>query len=211
MNIRNYDNVFKANSSFQQIHPSMPSDHFTMLICGPPNCGKTNLVLHMLLEPLLYFDELYIYAKNLHQEKYQYLQKKFEEISELRNIRNPARFSTEIIPVSQLENNDRQRVVIFDDYIFDKNQKIVDNFTQGRHKNCSTIYLSQSYFDTDGTIRLLSTRLCLFQFKSTREINTILREHQVKQEDYSVATAIKHGFLYIDHKKNKVLKSLEDK
>ena len=43
--------------------------------------------------------------------------------------------------------NKLQRVVIFDDYICDKNQnQIIKYFIQGRHKNCSVIYLSQSYY-----------------------------------------------------------------
>lgn len=32
---------------------------------------KTNLLYHMLIHPLLQCDEIYLYAKNLEQEKYQ--------------------------------------------------------------------------------------------------------------------------------------------
>ena len=45
----------------------MPNDTFRMLICGNSGSGKTNLLLHMLLA-LLYYDEIYLYAKNLDQE-----------------------------------------------------------------------------------------------------------------------------------------------
>ena len=46
----------------------MPSDTFRMLICGN---SKTTLLYHMLIKPLLYYDEIYLYVKNLEQQKYQ--------------------------------------------------------------------------------------------------------------------------------------------
>ena len=75
MEIPNYDSETK-NKKFQQPHPFMPKDTFRMLICGNRGSGKTNLLYHMLNEPLLYYDEIYLYAKNLDQEKYQNLMKK---------------------------------------------------------------------------------------------------------------------------------------
>ena len=36
---------------------------------------------HMLLKPLLYYDKIYLYAKNLEQEKYQNLMKEMNEAS----------------------------------------------------------------------------------------------------------------------------------
>ena len=56
-------------------------DTFRMLICGNSGSGKTNLLYHTLIEPLLYFDEIYLYAKNLDQEKYQNLMDKMNEMS----------------------------------------------------------------------------------------------------------------------------------
>src|SRR5271170_5982613 len=107
MNIRNYDDVCQTKSGFKQIKPFMPLDTFTMLLCGPRNCGKTNLLMNILLEPCVYFDELYVYAKNLHQVKYQDLMKKFDEIAKNNNIKNPAHFSNDkIIPVTQLSDAD---------------------------------------------------------------------------------------------------------
>ena len=45
-----------------------------------------------------------------------------------------------IIPIKDLDYEDNQKLVIFDDYVCEKNQReIVDYFIQGRHKNCSVI------------------------------------------------------------------------
>ena len=56
----------------------MPADVFQMLICGPSNSGKTNILLHMLYK-LLEYDKIYLFSKNLHQNKYQCLLKDFAE------------------------------------------------------------------------------------------------------------------------------------
>ena len=72
MEIPNYDTNTK-NKKFKQHYSFMPNDTFRMLICGNSGSGKTNLLYHMLIAPLLYYDEIYLYAKNLEQEKYQNL------------------------------------------------------------------------------------------------------------------------------------------
>ena len=62
MEIPNYDVDIK-NKKFEQLYSFMPNDTFRMLICGNSGSGKTNLLYHMLIEPLLYYDKIYLYAK----------------------------------------------------------------------------------------------------------------------------------------------------
>ena len=57
----------------------MPDRCFRMLICRKTGCGKTDTVLHMLIKPLIYYDKIYLYSKNLEQEKYTYLSKILED------------------------------------------------------------------------------------------------------------------------------------
>ena len=77
MKIPNYD-PGSSESDYMQGHPCMPADVFRMLICGPSNSGKTNTLLHMLYE-LLEYDKIYLFSKNLHQNKYQSLLQEFAE------------------------------------------------------------------------------------------------------------------------------------
>ena len=81
MEIPNYD-VDNKNRKFKQLYSFMPNDTFRLLICGNSGSGKTNLLYHMLIEPLLYCDKIYLYAKNLEQEKYQNLMREMNEVSE---------------------------------------------------------------------------------------------------------------------------------
>ena len=206
MEIPNYDSDTK-NKKFEQRYSFMPHDTFRMLICGNSGSGKTNLLYHMLIEPLLYFDEIHLYAKNLDQEKYQNLMNKLNEISrnvgyDIMNVSND-----KIIPISDIDYEDNQKLVIFDDYVYEQNQRqIVDYFIQGRHKNCSVIYLGQSFYKTPRDIRLNCSHYCIYEFPSSRERNMISSELGVDKEKFKEATKEPFSFLYVDKPKEKIKK-----
>ena len=188
MEIPNYDTNTK-NKKFKQYYDFMPSDTFRMLICGSSGCGKTNTLFHMLIEPLLYYDEIHLYAKNLEQEKYKNLINKMNDIIKVSN--------DEIIPIKNLPYEDTQKIIIFDDYVCEKNQReIVDYFIQGRHKNCSVIYLSQSFYKTPKDIRLNCSHYCIFDVPA-RERNMISSELGVDKEKFKKATKKNSMILYM--------------
>ena len=88
-----------------------------------------------------------------------------------------------IIPINDLDYEDNQKIIIFDDCVCEKNQrKIVDYFIQGRHKNCSVIYLSQSFYKTPRDIRLNCSHYCIYEFPSSRERkNLVLNQKNTKR------------------------------
>ena len=107
----------------------------------------------------------------------------------------------DIKPVNSLES-DAQKIVIFDDFICDKNQKpLIDYFIQGRHKNCSVIYLSQSFYKTPKDIRLNCSHYVIYDFPSSNERNMISRELNVTKDQYIKATKQPYSFLYLDNLK----------
>ena len=142
----------------------MPKDTFRMLICGGSGCGKTNMLYHMLMQPLLYYDQLHLYAKNLEQDKYKKMIKKLSSISEQVGYNVIDYSNDEIMPVKDLDSSP-QKIIVFDDYVTEQNQKpLIDYFIQGRHKNCSVIYLSQSYYSCPKDIRLNCSHFCIYDF-----------------------------------------------
>ena len=168
MRIPNYDAEDDTVSNFKQRYDFMPNQCFRMLICGPSGSGKTNTLMHMIYN-MLYFDKVYLYAKNLEQSKYQNLMENFQPISDEVGYGVIEARNDEIIPVEDLES-DSQKTVIFDDYVCDKNHKpLVDYFIRGRHKNCSVIYLSQSYYKTPKDIRLNCSHFSIYDFPSVNE------------------------------------------
>ena len=114
----------------------------------------------------------------------------------------------EITPVSEMDYEDNQKLVIFDDYVCDKNQRrIIDYFIQGRHMNCSVIYLSQSFYKTPKDIRLNCSHYCLYEFPSSREANRISDEMGVDKEIYRAATKKPFTFLYVDKPRKRIAKN----
>ena len=104
-----------------------------------------------------------------------------------------------------MDYEDNKKIVIFDDYVCDKNQRqLIDYFIQGRHKNCSVIYLSQSFYKTPKDIRLNCSHYCLYEFPSSREANRISSELGVNKESYRKATKKQYSFLYVDKPKKRL-------
>ena len=113
--------------------------------------------------------------------------------------------NSSIKDVDELEN-ELQKIAHFDDYICDKNQdQIIKYFIQGRHKNCSVIYLSQSYYKTDKNIRLNCDHFILYEMNSVREESMLTREIGSPIDKYKEATKNQYHFLYMD-KPNKSYK-----
>ena len=109
-----------------------------------------------------------------------------------------------IIPIKDLGYEDNQKLVIFDDYVCEKKREIVDYFIPGRHKNCSVIYLSQSFYKTPRDIRLNCSHYCIYEFPSSRERNMISSELGVDKEKFKKATKKPFSFLYVDKPRKRV-------
>jgi len=211
MEIPNYDSNNNKKNSYKQLYEYMPNDTFRMLICGGSGSGKTNLLHHMLTKPLVRCDQIHLYAKNLEQEKYQNMRKIFDEISQSVGYDVLVCSCDKIIPVENMED-DWQKIVIFDDYVCDKNQKpLVDYFIRGRHKNCSVIYLSQSFYGTPKDIRLNCSHFCVYEFPSSNERSLISRELGVDKKDYIKATKEPYSFLYVDKPKKLIKRNFYGK
>ena len=104
---------------FKQRYSFMPNDTVRMLICGNSGSGKTNLLLHMLLLLLCYV-EIFLYAKNLDQEKYQILNDEMNKISKELGFDVITISNEKIITMKDLGYEDNQKLIIFDDMFVKK-------------------------------------------------------------------------------------------
>lgn len=103
-----------------------------------------------------------------------------------------------------LDKNDKN-LLIFDDLILSKQNKIEDYYTRGRHSNVDCIYLSQNYFKLPRqTIRENANLFILFP-QDLKNINHIFNDHvssdMEKDEFRSLCRSAwrgSHSFLTID-------------
>ena len=75
MKIPNYDRNKQENPK-----NNFFDEDFRLLIAGESGCGKTNTLMHILRKPLSYYDKIYIFTPNLHQDKIQDLQELMQKM-----------------------------------------------------------------------------------------------------------------------------------
>ena len=203
MDIINFDDN-QHRSKNQKHHFQIPDCHFMLI--GATGCGKTNLLLNMLLK-YMNFDTCTIYTINEGQDKYAILAELTEvlrdklEISDFVIIRRPE----DVIPVDELDS-DTNKVVVFDDIRIDKKNmdKIKEYFSLSRNKKCNCIYLAHSYYDVPKYIRRNTKCFALFGGFDNRDIREICRDNNRDitcdelEKLYRDATAEPHSFLVID-------------
>ena len=211
MRMNNFDQPSSSRSTrHKRIHPAMPEDSFRLIIAGLSGSGKTNTLLHMIYY-LLHFDEILLFAKNLHQDKYQFLLSDFAtrvdpEVG-YQVIQTPSQF----IPLEEaFQGNESQRLVIFDDFVCEKNQnETINYFINGRHPNCSVIYLSQCFFKVPKNIRYTSSHYCVFRFRP-KENKRIADDLGVDPQNLDKATKEPFSFLFFDKPRKKELKNFDE-
>lgn len=122
-------------------HSALLPDSIRCIICGPSNCGKTNVLMSLLLNANgLRFRNVYIYSKTLEQEKYKYLERILTAIDGLGYFTFSS--SEDVIKPEEARPNS---IFIFDDVICDKQDTIKAYFCMGRHRGIDSFYLTQTY------------------------------------------------------------------
>ena len=83
----NLDNIVSNKNMSSSKDNNWP---FRMLIIGPSGSGKTNTLFHLInnLHPI---DKIYLYAKVIHEPKYEYLINKREQAG-IKNLNDPQAF-----------------------------------------------------------------------------------------------------------------------
>lgn len=137
--IENLD--FIQGTSEKSKHGALLPNSFRAVFCGPSGCGKTNSLLSLIFnENGLKFENIYLYSKSLYQPKYQLLQNVLKKTGCIGYFT----FSTndDVIDTSEARENS---IFIFDDVACDKQDKIREFYSMGRHKKIDVAYLCQTY------------------------------------------------------------------
>ena len=197
MKIPNYDPDFLRTTYCKQGHPCMPTSVFQMLICGPSNSGKTSILLHMLFN-LLEYDKVYLFSKNLHQTKYRALFKTLPQKSTRKLVARSSRRQGMRLFLVKSFRWTTKRLSSLTTWFFKSNQKaIINYFINGRHKNCSFIYLTQTFYKVPRKTCDNCSHFCIFAFLP-KENKRIAGELGLDHQLLNSATDKEYSFFYYD-------------
>jgi hypothetical protein len=186
------------NPHFDTHHIKLP---FRMIIAGNSGSGKTQTLLNLLYNMPDTFERIFIVTKCKAEPLYEYLEDKLgdkglsikEGLSELPDLDS----------LDKTQNN----LIVLDDLVNEpaKQQRpICDYFIRARKKNCSIIYISQSFYAVPKLIRDNISYLIIKQVSSMKNLTMICRECSLGIEKaqlkkiYDDATQSKQTFLLID-------------
>lgn len=202
-------------------------------IIGKSGSGKTNLLMNLLLneyfnDDYLDYDNLFIFAKSLYQQEYKILIECFQNGFSKKDILNSLKsgkivFRNEekspkieieyyddsiFVPdPSELDKN-KKNLIIFDDIMLEKQNKIEQYYTRGRHSNVDCIYISQNYIKLPRqTVRENANFFILFP-QSKITMDNFYRDHctDIKKNSFQMlceeAWKEPYGFVTIDMTKN---------
>ena len=186
---------------------------FRMLIIGPSGSVKTNTLLQLInnLHPI---DKIYLYAKDIHEPKYEYLINKREQAG-IKNLNDPQAFIEYSDDMNDDINNynknrDKKVLIVFDDMIADiehnKNFKriIKELFYRARKINVSIVFITQSYFRALKDARLNSRHYIIMKINDKKELKRIAEEKSghLGYKDflkmYNYCTEEPYSFMLID-------------
>ena len=151
----NLDDIVGNNKATAGPSTSKSNDWpFRMLIIGPSVSGETNTLLHLInnLHPI---DKIYLYAKDIHEPKYEYLINKREQagIKNLDDLHAFIEYSDDMDDAlddinNYNKNRDKNVLIVFDNMIADieynKNfERIIKElFYRARKKNVSIVFIT---------------------------------------------------------------------
>lgn len=186
------------NPHFDTHHIKLP---FRMIIAGNSGSGKTQTLLNILYNMPDTFEKIFICTKNKDEPLYNYLEDKLGE--EGLSIKEGISELPDLDSLDKEQNN----LIVLDDLVNEpaKQQRpVCDYFIRARKKNCSIIYISQSFYAVPKLIRDNISYLIIKQVSSMRNLTMICRECSLGIEKkqlkkiYDDATKSKQDFLMID-------------
>ena len=207
MNINFYESLkpIKIHNPNYETHKiSLP---FRMLICTASGGGKSNFLLNMIFQMSNTFHKIIIITKE-EERLYSHLLDRLKDGVEIHYGGNvPAEFEK----MAKGENG----LVVFDDMVLTKNNKIGEMFIRGRKLGYSSVYITQSFFGSPKLIRLNVNYIALGRGMIKRDLRLVLSEFSINlsidqlEDLYNTITKVPMQFMLIDSQKRNIRNNFE--
>ena len=211
MNFDDYTNENKTQQNSKW--PYIPDHPYRIPMIGGSGSGIKNALLN-LIENQPDIDEIYLYAKDPYEAKYQYLinirkkvgLKRFNDTEAFIEYSNDMQDVYRNIAEYNIDK-ERKILIVFDGMIADtiNNNKlcsiVTELFIRSRKLNIFLVFITKSYFKVARDVRLNTTHFFITKIPSNRELQQIALFHSsdIYTKDfiniYKKYTAVPYSFL----------------
>ena len=211
MNFDDYTNENKTRQNSKW--PYIPDHPYRIPMIGGSGSGIKNALLN-LIENQPDIDEIYLYAKDPYEAKYQYLinirkkvgLKRFNDTEAFIEYSNDMQDVYRNIAEYNIDK-ERKILIVFDGMIADtiNNNKlcsiVTELFIRSRKLNIFLVFITKSYFKVARDVRLNTTHFFITKIPSNRELQQIALFHSsdIYTKDfiniYKKYTAVPYSFL----------------
>jgi hypothetical protein len=159
---------------------------FRMCVVAPSGSGKTNFLMNLIKifsEGKGTFADISIVTANKDEPLYNWLVGENDQI----------KISEGVASTPKLDDMDKEdnHLVIWDDLVLAKNLDMVEKYyMRARKKNCSVVFLSQSYYDIPKFIRKNSSYLVLLDLGGSKREQTAILNEWTQDLDKDEMTAV---------------------
>jgi len=178
---------------------------------GLINCcsggGKSNLMCNILFEMYNTFHKIIIVSK-AQEPLYDNLMDK---------LKNVEIYYEGIIPEIEKMEEGNNGLIIFDDMVLTKNNKIGEMFIRGRKLGYSSIYISQSFFGTPKIVRQNVNYVWLGKGMNRRDLRLILSEFSLGlitidelEKIYNDITRVNMNFMMISNNDRTIRRNIKE-
>jgi len=182
-------------------HSPLLPNTIRCIVCGPSNCGKTNVVFNMLFDANgLCFENLYVFSKSLFQPKYRMLNNIMKSLSEIGYFAYSE--NDEVPPPHETASNS---IMLFDDVSCEQQNNIRKYFAMGRHSGVDTFYLCQTYSQVPKQLVRDNANLLILFRQDDCNLRHVYNDHVNTDMKYDVfkkvcaeAWKTQYGFLIVD-------------
>ena len=204
-----YDYLPRKFKTSKYYNPNklVPQHPFRLCIVGASNTGKTNTLMNI-IELSKNFHHIYLYAKKLDESLYQFLIDNWEARG-AKLDQNLITYSNNIDDFVSIDDVDEtvQNLIVIDDFVCERNlSKVSELFIRGRKSNCSTVFISQSYFKIPTQVRINSDYFIFTRNLKGNELTQVAKDQSgmVSIDEfkhlYRIATSDGYNFFMIDLK-----------
>jgi len=202
LKIKNIDSVKRYD--VKRKHGPLLPNTIRCIVCGPSNCGKTNVVFNMLFDANgLRFQNVYVFSKSLFQPKYRMLEKVMKSLA-ADGIGYFAFSENDEVPAPH-ETGSSNSIALFDDVSCERQNNIRKYFAMGRHSGVDTFYLCQTYSQIPKQLVRDNANLLILFRQDDLNLRHVYNDHVNTDMKYDAfkdvcaeAWKVPYGFLVVD-------------